>query len=488
MGAAAWSGNWIFRFEPQDGGWRISGGLSDWEFAKTLAPGESMETAHVMLAQGADLNAVSQQFARAGRRYWYPNPALPVEWNHWWSYEDFDINETAFRENAARAEALGFELCTLDAGWFGEGAEWYRQRGDWEVVQPGRFPHGIRALADEVHARGMKFGLWCEIEAVGEDARLKQTHPELVATRDGEPLGYVCMGNPDAQAWAYQSLTRLIREYDCDWIKLDFNLDPGAGCNRTDHGHGAGDGLYAHVQGYYALLDRVKAAYPNVILENCSSGGLQIDLGMLKHTDLTFLSDPDYPVHDLQVFWGASLLLAPDACLHWSFSEWCNPKPPPQQNFNPRDPGLQPHQLDYYTRAAMLGAFGISQRLPALPDWIAERLAHHVGVYKRVVRRFVREAELYRLTDQPRRDGSGDRWCGFQYSLPDEHLLFIFRLPGAKPERIFRLLNLQADQVYRVENTDGNAVIVSQRGGDLMEHGLLVRGLHEEDSLLLRLF
>ena len=250
-------------------------------------------------------------------------------------------------------------------------------------------------------------------------------------------------------------MSRLIRDYTCDWIKLDFNLDPGAGCNRTDHGHGAGDGLYAHYEGYYRLLDRIRSHFPEIVLENCASGGLRIDLGMLRHTHLTFLSDPDWPAHDLQIFWGATTTLAPDVCLHWSFSEWRVGNGPPQQNFNPRDPALQPHQLDYYTRISMLGVFGFSQKLPELPEWVALRLAQHIAIYRQHVRRFVREADLYRLTDQPRRSGEGDRWCAFQYSLPDEHLLFVFRLPGAEPARAIRLRNLQADRLYQIEGFEG---------------------------------
>ncbi len=39
-GSVAWSGNWVFRFDPiEGGGFRLSGGLHDWEFAKDLARG-----------------------------------------------------------------------------------------------------------------------------------------------------------------------------------------------------------------------------------------------------------------------------------------------------------------------------------------------------------------------------------------------------------------------------------------------------------------
>ncbi|MAS37422.1 MAG: alpha-galactosidase [Anaerolineaceae bacterium] len=494
-GSVAWSGNWVFRFEPlENGAYRLSGGLHDWEFSKSLAPNDAIETPIVVLVLGQDLNAVSRQYARVGRQYWYPRTTLsataPVEWNHWWSYEDDHISEAVFRENVTVAQSMGVEICMLDAGWFGPsdaGSFWYDYRGDWDQINTERFPRGLRPLSDYTHAHGMKFGLWCEIEALGVKARLAETHPELVAQRDGERLGYICFGNPETQEFAYQTLARLIRETNLDWIKLDFNLDPGAGCNRSDHGHGVGDGLYAHYMGYYQTLNRIRQDFPEVTLESCSSGGLRIDLGLLRYTDMTFLSDPDYPVHDLQLFWGASTMLAPDSILHWSFSDWINKNPPPQQNFNPRDPNLRPHQFDYYTRISMLNVFGFSQKLPELPAWVESRLSHHTRIYKQYVRRFVREADVYRLTEQPRRDGSGDRWSAFQYRLPDqsENLLFVFRLPGGEASRLIRLDDLQPDRLYRLVGFEGEDM-GARYGKDLMQNGVLFDTLPEEGSALLR--
>ncbi len=495
-GSVAWSGNWVFRFERlESGAHRLSGGLHDWEFLKMLPPGAALETPIVVMVSGKDLNAVAQQYTRVGRRYWYPRTALsakaPVEWNHWWSYEDDHINEAVFRENVAIAQTMGVEVCVLDAGWFGPadaGTFWNDYRGDWDLINTARFPNGLRPIADDVHARGMQFGLWCEIEALGEKARLAETHPELVARRDGDRLGYICFGNPETREFAYQTLSRLIRENNLDWIKLDFNLDPGAGCNRTDHGHAAGDGLYEHYIGYYQMLERVRRDFPQVTLESCSSGGLRIDLGLLRRTDMTFLSDPDHPVHDLQLFWGATTMLAPDSCLHWSFGDWVGKNPPPYQNFNPRDPKLKPHQFDYYTRISMLNVFGYSQKLPELPAWVEARLTTHTRHYRDHVRRFVREADLYRLTGQPRRDGSGDRWTAFQYRLPDqtENLLFVFRLPGGEAARSIRLFDLQPARTYRIIGFEGEDM-GAMRGADLMQTGIRFEGLPEEGSALLRL-
>jgi alpha-galactosidase len=95
-------------------------------------------------------------------------------------------------------------------------------------------------------------------------------------------------------------------------------------------------------------------------------------------------------------------------------------------------------------------------------------------------------ADLYHLTDQPRRDGSGERWCAFQYSLPSEHLVFVFRLPGAEAARAIRLANLQPDRTYCITDMDG-AQVVEMTGRDLIERGIAFSDLQEEESRLLRL-
>jgi len=494
--SVAWSGNWVFRFEPlEEGGFALSGGLHNWEFSKDLLPSASMESPPVVVVLGDTLNCVSQQYARAGRKHWYPQNALssiaPVEWNHWWPYEDAEINAGVFAANVEVAEKMGFEVCTLDAGWFGPsdaGTFWEHYRGDWHLVNKDRFPEGIRAVGEHVHAHGMKFGIWCEIEALGPNAQLAQDRPDFVAERDGERLGCVCFGNPDVQEWAYRTLARLINEYGANWIKVDFNLDPRAGCNRTDHGHGAGDGLYAHYQGYYGVMERVRRDYPEVVLENCSSGGLRIDLGIARRTYMAFLSDPDWPDHDLQIFWGASTMLAPNVLLHWTYSHWRHLTPPPYQTFNPHDPALTPKKWDYYTRISMLGLYGLSQRLPDLPEWLAQRVVEQNAIYKNHVRRFVKEADLYRLTKQPRRNGSGDRWAAFQYTLPDrsEHLLFVFRLPGAEAERAIRLLDLDPDRTYTLRGLEGEWNL-QLTGRALMEEGVTFSTLDVEESALLKI-
>lgn len=502
--AIAWSGNWIVRFEPAgigslDGApgprarYRVCGGLSDWEFCKTLAPGDSLRSPEAVFVERdrGTVEEAGRAIARMASRQWIPHTPLtdtvPVEWNSWWPYEDSRITQDAFKANVDVAARLGFDICTLDAGWFGDPQSphgWWEIRGDWDVVNTNRFPSGIRALSDYCHDRGMKFGLWCEIEAVDKLAALNVKRPDVLAMRDGDPIGYVCMGNPATVDWAFDTLSSLIENYKADWIKLDFNADPGAGCNRADHGHEPGDGLYAHYQGYYGLLDRLREAYPEVVFENCASGGLRVDLGIMKHLPVTFLSDPDYPVHALQLVWGASGFLPARACLKFSWSQ--NHMGDKNSAEEPISADMPRHKFDYIMRIAMLNIFGVSCRLPDFPDWCQDRLAEHIAFYKSTLRPFIRSADVYRLTAQPLRTGGGDRWAAFLYALPDRRraALYVFRLTGGEEERTIKLAGLDPDTAYTLTYQDAPANELSARanGRELMETGLIFSGLAEEAS------
>lgn len=182
-------------------------------------------------------------------------------------------------------------------------------------------------------------------------------------------------------------------------------------------------------------------------------------------------------------------MLAPDRLLHWSFSDWRSPTPPPQQNFDPHDPGLTRKRFDYYARISMLGVYGYSQKLPDLPAWLSVRIAEHNALYKTQVRRFVREGDLYRLTGQPLRSGGGEGWAAFQYSLPDcsEHLLFVFRLPGSVRERSICMQDLQPERIYTLEGLEGETR-QQLTGRALMDGNLVFSDLEEEESALLRVY
>lgn len=475
--APAWSGNWHIHVMA---GGHVTAGISPWQLSVELAPGEVVTAPSVVVAAGADLDDASLALQVAVRDHWLPRTAftdsIPVEWNHWWPYEDAEVDEAVIAANAAAARELGIAIVTVDAGWFGAAdaaSDWQEQRGDWHLVNTERFPSGLPALGQAIRDADVLPGFWIEAEAVGASARLRAEHPGLLArATDGrrhdpsyrtmtvsldpdDPtfLGYVCLGSEAGRAHVLGAMDGLIETTGARWVKLDFNVDPDAGCSRTDHGHGAGDGLLRHYEGLYAVLDEVRRRHPEIILESCSSGGLRIDLGLARHVHAFFLSDPDYTEHHLEVVWGASRLLPPLGILHWSWSQWRGDYPPSQLDWST----LGDDAFDTMVRAAMLHRFGVSLRLTELRPSLRRRLAEHVELYRERIAPFVRSGVLLPLTPAPVRGGGGERAPVAQLIAPagdgvagDRHLLAAFVLPGGtRPQRV-RPRRLERGRSYRV--------------------------------------
>lgn len=130
-----------------------------------------------------------------------PNPQVappPMGWNSWNWHGKKDISEAIVREtiDAMVAQGLrdaGYVYVVVDGGWrdtqLGPNGELRSH--------PVRFPHGMKALADYAHARGLKFGL--------------HTVP---GTHDcgGDPVGG--LGHEEVQL-------RQFVEWGLDFIKLD---------------------------------------------------------------------------------------------------------------------------------------------------------------------------------------------------------------------------------------------------------------------------
>jgi len=499
----AWSGNWRIDIEPTADGVRVLAGISAWEFARTVRPGRPFRAPSVYVATAASRADATAGLAAAVSRWVAPRtPDVPLTWNHWWPYEDQEINTESFLADVAVARELGYELAVLDAGWFGgadEASDWWKIRGDWDEENTVRFPDGTAGLAAATRAAGVEFGVWCEIEALGFDARIAVAKPEIVARRDDDPgyvgireddpgwLGYVCLGSPSGREHVRDVLDRLIGRTGARWLKVDFNLDPGPGCNRTDHGHEAGDGLYEHYVGLYGVLDELRGRYPQLVVEDCSSGGLRLDLGLLAHVHCGFLSDPDWTEFQLQLLWGISQMLPAASIYHFSESQWRTHHP--RQHLDPKT--ISTADYDASLRAVSLHRFALSQKLHELPDALRDRVRAHAADYRDHVIPALREHGVIRpLTAQPRRDGGGERWPAFQLTAGDRHVVMAIALDGAGKECRVRPLGLAPETIYgvRLLGPDADAADLGTSdglGSELGTEGILLRRASEASSWLL---
>lgn len=499
----AWSGNWRISV---DAGGRVAAGVEPWRAGLRLQGGETIDVPSVVVAVGEDVDGASVALQRAVRDGWLARSvaadAAPTEWNHWWPYEDVDVDERVIDANAALAVQAGIEVVTVDAGWFGSAdaaSDWRHQRGDWTEVNTTRFPSGLEALGRSVRRRGAQLGIWVEAEALGRDAHARRLRPDAVALgaadgsfeqgitvsldeEDPRFLGALCLGSPAGRDLAAQALDRTVRATGARWLKLDFNVDLGAGCTRTDHGHSADDGLFRHYLGLYAVLDEFRAAHPEVVVEACSSGGLRIDLGLARHVHAFFLSDLDHTEHHLRVLSGAARMLPPLAILHWSHSQWRGDHPDQQVDWE----RLPASRFDAMLRAAMLHRFGVSLALPGLRQDLRDRLRSHVDVFREYVAPLLPGAVLHPLTSTPAAAGTGERAPAFHLAdeQSDRHVLMRLVLDGA--ERPVRMSTPYLDQDRRYRIVDPfTGQCTSATGSSIGLEGIALAGPADAMSWLL---
>ncbi len=267
------------------------------------APGTRFETAPLYAMHSVSgLNGCAVGFQRHLRDEIVPWPdpdrPRPVHYNCWEAVY-FDHSLPELKDIATRAAALGAERFVLDDGWFGERDDDTTSLGDWQV-DPRKYPDGLTPLIDHVHDLGMSFGLWFEPEMISRQSRTCRAHPDWVLGAGDQILGrkqnVLNMALPELRDALFDSLSALLSAYPIDYIKWDHNRVlpmPDA----------------AQTRGTYALIDRLRAAFPKVEIESCASGGGRIDFGILSRTQRVWLSDSNDALERLRIQHNAALFL-----------------------------------------------------------------------------------------------------------------------------------------------------------------------------------
>lgn len=137
-----------------------------------------------------------------------------------------DITEDAIRQDLSGCKGI-FEkgdLFQVDDGW-------EPFVGDWLKCDPAKFPHGMKAIADEIHAAGFEAGLWLAPFAGEEKSEIFQNHPDWFIKNENGYFkagsnwsGFYCMDidNPEVLDYLKQVFTRVFDEWGFDLVKLDF--------------------------------------------------------------------------------------------------------------------------------------------------------------------------------------------------------------------------------------------------------------------------
>lgn len=267
------------------------------QWFKQLKPGEKFVSVPVAVAilkgDTTDAFRTLHQYRRRIRRSHADNRELPVVFNDYMNCLFADPTTEKLLPLIDRAATLGAEYYVIDAGWYADGP-WWDSVGEWQP-STARFPNGLQEVIDHIVAKGMRPGLWLELERMGKNCQLASEWPdECFFCRHGQRVIehnslQLDFRHPTVRRHADTVIDRLTGTMGVKFIKMDYNIEIGPGTEIAADSFG--DGLLQHERAYLDWLDGVLERYPELVIENCASGGMRNTYSLLSRLTLCSTTD-----------------------------------------------------------------------------------------------------------------------------------------------------------------------------------------------------
>ncbi|MGT2929664.1 alpha-galactosidase [Streptococcus dentasini] len=438
---------------------RLGIGINDENFAWELKPGETFDTPVALISYSDQgLTALSQESQSFVQSHIIPQQFADVERpiliNNW-EATYFDFQKDKLLQLADEASQLGMELFVLDDGWFGHRFDDNRALGDWWVNEE-KLGGSLNQLIADIHAKGLRFGLWVEPEMISEDSNLYRKYPDWVIQAAGRSHTYsrnqlvLNFANPEVVEYIKLTFDDILRRHAIDYIKWDYNR------NITNVGNGdtyleTQMQSHAYILGLYEVIDYLTKKHPQVLFESCSGGGGRNDLGMMRYFPQVWASDNTDAISRLSIQYGSSYLY-------------------PTISMGAHVSAVPNHQMGRVTplktrgHVAMMGNLGYELDLTKLSDLEKEEIANQVKRYK-AIRPTVQKGRFYRLLNPSR----GANEMAVQFNDDKQVVLTYVRILSTieTMETTLKLKGLDPDATYKLVDEDK-----SYSGAELMYAGL----------------
>ena len=296
---------------------RVVMGMNPFNFAWQLPAGESFHSPEVVnVYSNQGLNQMSKTYHDLFNHHLirgeHQLKERPVLINNW-EATYFDFDDAKIHGIVDEAQALGIEMFVLDDGWFGERKDDHRSLGDWYEFE-GKLEQGLEGIAQYVHDKGMKFGLWFEPEMISKDSDLHRAHPDWVLSVPGRPRSLsrqqhvLDFSRADVRDHIYQQMTAILDRVPIDYIKWDMNRNMTEVYSLLLDPEMQGEVSHRYILGLYEFMEKLTQAYPHILFESCSGGGGRYDAGMLYYMPQTWTSDNTDPIARLKIQYSTSLV------------------------------------------------------------------------------------------------------------------------------------------------------------------------------------
>jgi alpha-galactosidase len=393
---------------------------------KNLKPGETYETIPVAIGcvRGGFGEAVEAltMFRRAVYlKNHKDNARCSVIFNDYMNCLWGDPTEAKELPIIAAAAKAGCEYFVIDAGWYADLHEdWSQTIGAWQPSGT-RWPNGLRFVTDRIRAAGMTPGLWLEPEVAGAKSLLAQKPDNWFLIRHGKRVFknsrlLLDFRNPEVRAYLDQVIARLVKEYGIGYIKMDYNVDSLQGTEIN--ADSLGQGLLEHNRAHLAWLDGILNRYPDLVIENCGSGGGRMDYAMLSRLQLQSMTDQEDYLKLPAILVGASAAVLPEQLAIWSY---------PLAN-------ADADQASFNMVTAMMCRIHQSGRLDSLSPEALAQVADGIRVYKEIRKHIPAAVPFYPLATSDVTNREAPLALGMR--SPEQTFLAVWRIDGAAITRI----------------------------------------------------
>ncbi len=388
---------------------------------KELGKGESFESVKCCLSFGADFDSALGEMTKYRRVIIENNPenaALPVIFNDYMNCLWAEPTTEKMLPIIDKAAKAGAEYYCMDAGWYADGT-WWETVGEWMPCE-WRFPGGIKKVFDYIREKGMVPGIWLELEVVGiHSPILKDFEDECFFMRHGKKVidhgrYHFDLRHKKVRDYLTSVVDRVVGEYGVGYIKMDYNIDAGAGTEVDSDSFG--DGLLEHNRAYLSWIGEIREKYPALILENCASGGMRMEYASLVKSQIQSTSDQtDYRATAVIAANCATAVL-PEQAAVWAYPLSKNDK----------------NEAAFNMVNAMLTRIQLSGDIANLSDKQFETVVEGIKVHKSIRNKISRFLPFYPL-------GLNRQKAPFAcvgYRCEEEIFLGVWRL-GGEEERVF---------------------------------------------------
>lgn len=236
-----------------------------------LEPGRRFMSEPLVVRFGRDPLVLLEQYAdRVGMRMRARVSAhVPTGWCTWYYF--YGENTAAdVEQNAAKIKkySLPLEYVLIDDG--------YQQAiGDWLRIDSGKFPNGMKAVADAIRAHGLKPGIWLAPFGVATSSETYALHPDWVLKDEsGEPvvawqhwgadIYALDLTREEVLGWLEHQFRVMSDEWGYELFKIDF-IFAGA-VNGLRH-----DPAQTRAGAYRQGIERIRRAIGSKVLLGCGA-------------------------------------------------------------------------------------------------------------------------------------------------------------------------------------------------------------------------